>query len=1029
VGNLFSWWNPSGGDFASSANWIETISPTQSSGPPAGPPGAGDTADISILPGTISGVGSVASLTLLGIATSPGGPDAVTITGQLEAIDFLDLRDATIDGGSVTTDTFNALFGTLDLVNGGMVVGPSGDASSGQHITFQNPVTVTDGTVQAGDIQFFNDFTLEAGAIHGTDFTFSGNGKSALITGGTVSLQIGIVGVIAGDSDTVTMSGSAVWNTATNMVIGDQGAGTVDLGNGTQMNVGGSGPANEQGLVIGSATSGQGSLDIAGGTLNVTGALALGFYVFGSGNAGGGNLSVDAGGTAEVSGTVDAGYIPGGTGSITVSGTNAVLSATDLVAGGGGTGSVAVDSGGSVSASGDVTAGDTKGGTGVISVGTAGELSVGGSLVIGNAGSASLDVNGGSLSVTGQTLTAGNAAGGNGDISFENTSFSYASGNIVIGNAGTGSLSVNTKATINANDLDIGQALTGNGTAVFSGATGNFSNVNVGNAGIASLEVSNKGTVSASNLFAATAGVPQPASVSVDSGGVLQTALQVAIGQLGDAALDIESGGKVQATSVLAGEGTGVNASVTLNSATSSKSSLIYGTLFEIGVLGTADVAITGSAAATPDALYPGIVEIGVSAGSSGTLSISGASAKLTATTVEIGGGTTAGGAGLVSLDSSGVLSAGTTTIWNGGSLLLSGGSLSGTTETVLGIASGYGSVTGTIDNAGTITATGGVLSLGSLVSGTGTLALESGTLDLKKGAAASQVVQFGTGTDKLQLDALAATAGTLEGFGTGDTILITGTLADAGTWSGGVLTLTETASTAGTLAIAGAFSANSFKVSNNGTNTTIVLACFATGTGITTTTGRKPVEALATGERVPTLSGRLATIRWIGRRETDLARHARPWEVMPVRVRAGALGDGVPLRDLVLSPDHAMLVDGELIPVRHLVNGASIVQETRRRVTYWHIELDRHDAILAEGAPCESYLDTGNRRAFEGQDAIELHADFAQARAMAIWHESGCAPVLTDPADPRLRAAHLKRLGRAEAAGQNSVSNSDLLR
>ena len=219
---------------------------------------------------------------------------------------------------------------------------------------------------------------------------------------------------------------------------------------------------------------------------------------------------------------------------------------------------------------------------------------------------------------------------------------------------------------------------------------------------------------------------------------------------------------------MLVGEGSGVNASVTLNSATSNKSSLIYGSLFEIGVLGTADVAITGSAAATPDALDPGVVEIGLSAGSSGTLFIGGSTAKLTAGTVEVGGGNTAAGAGLVSLDSSGVLSAGTTTIWSGGSLVLSGGSLSGTSETVLGIVSGYGSITGTIANAGTVTATGGVLALGSLVAGTGTLALEFGTLDLKKGAAASQVIQFGTGTDKLQLDAVAATKGTIEGFGTG---------------------------------------------------------------------------------------------------------------------------------------------------------------------------------------------------------------------------------------------------------------------
>jgi hypothetical protein len=196
------------------------------------------------------------------------------------------------------------------------------------------------------------------------------------------------------------------------------------------------------------------------------------------------------------------------------------------------------------------------------------------------------------------------------------------------------------------------------------------------------------------------------------------------------------------------------------------------------------------------------------------------------------------------------VLSSGTTTIWSGGSLVLTGGSLSGTVETVLGTASGFGSITGTIANTGTITATGGVLSLGSLDTGTGTVALTAGTLDLRKGAAATEVIAFGTGTDELQLDAFAATKGTIEGFGRSDEIVLTGTLADHGTWSGGVLTLTETAGAVGTLSIAGAFSADSFAVTNDGSNTTIEIACFATGTGIATTAGRKPVETLAVGSR-----------------------------------------------------------------------------------------------------------------------------------------------------------------------------------
>ncbi len=81
---------------------------------------------------------------------------------------------------------------------------------------------------------------------------------------------------------------------------------------------------------------------------------------------------------------------------------------------------------------------------------------------------------------------------------------------------------------------------------------------------------------------------------------------------------------------------------------------------------------------------------------------------------------------------------------------------------------------------------------------------------------------------------------------------------------------------------------------------------------------------------------------------------------------RRGAFGEGRPNRDLWLSPDHAVFVDGALIPVRHLVNGGAIVQELRDEVTYSHVELGRHDVVLAEGVLCETYLDTGNRPAFD---------------------------------------------------------------
>ncbi len=146
------------------------------------------------------------------------------------------------------------------------------------------------------------------------------------------------------------------------------------------------------------------------------------------------------------------------------------------------------------------------------------------------------------------------------------------------------------------------------------------------------------------------------------------------------------------------------------------------------------------------------------------------------------------------------------------------------------------------------------------------------------------------------------------------------------------------------------------------------VAPCFATGTRIQTPGGEIAVEALREGQHVVTASGGSAPVVWLGRRVVDCARHPRPPEVWPVRIAAGAFGPAQPVRDLMLSPDHAVFADGALIPARHLVNGSSVTQQEVDEVTYWHVELPAHGVLLAEGLTCESYLDTGNRAAFEGR-------------------------------------------------------------
>ena len=168
---------------------------------------------------------------------------------------------------------------------------------------------------------------------------------------------------------------------------------------------------------------------------------------------------------------------------------------------------------------------------------------------------------------------------------------------------------------------------------------------------------------------------------------------------------------------------------------------------------------------------------------------------------------------------------------------------------------------------------------------------------------------------------------------------------------------------------------------------------CFCPGTMILTDRGEVAIECLAIGDAVRTSLGEDEPVRWIGRRSySQRALRGRP-DLLPILVRAGALGAGVPHRDLRVSPEHALLLDGLLIPARFLVNGQSVVREEVSAVTYLHVELMDQAIIMAEGAAVETFVDNDSRDMFENVDEFHrLYPDYFPSAVPAPHCESGYA-------------------------------------
>ena len=166
---------------------------------------------------------------------------------------------------------------------------------------------------------------------------------------------------------------------------------------------------------------------------------------------------------------------------------------------------------------------------------------------------------------------------------------------------------------------------------------------------------------------------------------------------------------------------------------------------------------------------------------------------------------------------------------------------------------------------------------------------------------------------------------------------------------------------------------------------------CFARGTLISTPSGRVPIETLSVGDTVETLDGK-AEIRWIGSRKYNAASLIQNQKLRPIRISAGALGNGLPERDLLVSRQHRMLASSKIVS---RVCGASealisairltelpgiFIEERIQDVEYFHLLFDRHDIVFAEGAPSESLL--------TGPEAMKTLPAEAQQELRTIFPE-----------------------------------------
>jgi hypothetical protein len=230
-----------------------------------------------------------------------------------------------------------------------------------------------------------------------------------------------------------------------------------------------------------------------------------------------------------------------------------------------------------------------------------------------------------------------------------------------------------------------------------------------------------------------------------------------------------------------------------------------------------------------------------------------------------------------------------------------------------------------------------------------------------------------------------------ITGFTKTDTIDLENFIVTSHSFANGVLTVNGQ-NGGYQLDFAGNFTPSNFYFASDGNfGTNLTALCYLRGTKILTPDGEKPIETLKIGDEVVTRFGGVQKIKFVGRQSyapAFLGNNKAKW---PVTISAGALGDGLPVRDLSVSPGHSMLIGKTLVLAKNLINGITIRQDRpEAQLDYFQLEFAAHDCVQAEGAWSESFADGLGLRA-QFHNAAEFWArypNYETPEALAL-----CAP------------------------------------